>query len=101
LPLKVVDLDLISRQQQVRDGCFKSLEEVPQKAITLTIPSILSANFIYCIVPGPTKAEAVKRTLEGAVSTDCPATILRRHENAILFLDKDSASAVTVSRLHR
>lgn len=99
VPLKVVELDLISRQQQVRDGCFKNLEEVPQKAITLTIPSILSANFIYCVVPGPTKAEAVKRTLEGSVSTDCPATILRRHENAILFLDRDSASKVSVSGL--
>jgi len=94
LIVKVVELDLVSRQQQVRDGCFKSLQEVPQKAITLTIPAILSAPFIYCMVPGPTKAEAVKRTLQDSVSTDCPATILRKHENAILFLDKDSAKLV-------
>jgi glucosamine-6-phosphate deaminase len=89
-----VELDLVSRKQQVRDGCFQNLEEVPRKAITLTIPAILSAKFIYCMVPGPTKAEAVKRTLQDSVSTDCPATILRKRENAILFLDSDSAKLV-------
>jgi glucosamine-6-phosphate deaminase len=94
LLVKVVELDLVSRKQQVRDGCFQNLEEVPPKAITLTIPAILSAVFIYCMVPGPTKAEAVKRTLQDRVSTDCPATILRKHENAILFLDRDSAKLV-------
>jgi glucosamine-6-phosphate deaminase len=87
LLVKIVELDKVSRQQQVRDGCFKSLQEVPRKAITLTIPAILSARFIFCMVPGPTKAEAVQRTLQDPVSTDCPATILRKHENAILFLD--------------
>jgi glucosamine-6-phosphate deaminase len=94
LLVKIIELDFVSRQQQVHDGCFKSLQEVPQKAITLTIPAILSAPFIYCMVPGPTKAEAVKRTLQDSVSTDCPATILRKHENAIFFLDKDSAKLV-------
>jgi glucosamine-6-phosphate deaminase len=94
LLVKVVELDVISRQQQVRDGCFHNLDEVPRKAITLTIPAILSAAFIYCMVPGPTKAEAVRRTLHDSVSTDCPATILRKHENAILFLDEDSAKLV-------
>ena len=94
LLVKVVELDLVSRQQQVNDGCFKSLREVPQKAITLTIPAILSAKFIYCMVPAHSKAEAVKRTLQDSVLTDCPATILRKHENAILFLDRDSAKLV-------
>jgi glucosamine-6-phosphate deaminase len=94
LLVKVVELDLVSRQQQVRDGCFKSLREVPQKAITLTIPAILSAKFIYCMVPALSKAEAVKRTLEEPISTSCPASILRKHENAILFLDRDSAKLV-------
>ncbi len=73
LLVKIVELDLVSRQQQVHDGCFKSLQEVPQKAITLTIPAILSAKFIYCMVPAHSKAEAVKRTLQGPISTDCPA----------------------------
>jgi len=94
LLVKIVELDLVSRQQQVHDGCFKSLQEVPKKAITLTIPAILSAKFIYCMVPAHSKAEAVKRTLQGSVSTDCPATILRKHENAILFLDSDSARLI-------
>jgi glucosamine-6-phosphate deaminase len=94
LLVKIVELDLLSRHQQVRDGCFKSLQEVPQKAITLTIPAILSAKFIYCMVPAHSKAEAVKKTLQDSVSTDCPATILRKHENAILFLDRDSAKLV-------
>jgi glucosamine-6-phosphate deaminase len=90
-PVKVVDLDLASREQQVHDGCFNDLKNVPKKAITLTIPVIFSSRFIYCMVPAPTKAEAVRKTLAGPVSAACPATILRRHENAILFLDRDSA----------
>ena len=94
LLVKIVELDLVSRQQQVRDECFMSLQEVPRKAITFTIPAILSAKFIYCMVPGHSKAEAVKRTLEGPISTSCPASILRKHENAILFLDRDSAKLV-------
>jgi glucosamine-6-phosphate deaminase len=97
LLVKLVALDLVSRQQQVRDGCFKSLQGVPQKAITLTLPAILSARFIYCLVPGPTKAEAVKRTLQEAISTTCPASILRTHKNAILFLNSDSAKLVVPS----
>jgi glucosamine-6-phosphate deaminase len=90
--VKQVVLDLASRQQQVNDGCFDTLEAVPKTAMTLTIPTLLSAAWIYCMVPGPRKAPAVKRTLEGTIATECPATILRRHERAVLFLDKDSAS---------
>lgn len=92
--VKVVDLDLASRVQQVHDGCFKNLEGVPKRALTLTIPTIFSAKYIYCMVPAPTKAEAVKKTLRGPISTACPATILRRHKNAILFLDRDSARLI-------
>jgi glucosamine-6-phosphate deaminase len=88
---KIVELDATSRKQQVHDGCFQTLEDVPEKAITLTIPVILSAAFIYCIVPGPTKAEAVRRAIQGPISTSCPASILRTHSDAILFLDEDSA----------
>jgi glucosamine-6-phosphate deaminase len=89
--VKVVELDPVSRQQQIRDGCFANLEEVPKKAITLTIPAILSARFIYCIVPASSKAEAVKRTLEGPISPSCPASVLRTHPEAVLFLDTSSA----------
>jgi len=97
-PVKVVDLDLVSRQQQVNDGCFEDLESVPKRAITLTIPTIFRAGFIYCMVPAPTKAEAVKKTLNDPISTACPATILRRHENTILFLDQDSARLIGSSK---
>ncbi|HEV3026046.1 MAG TPA: glucosamine-6-phosphate deaminase [Planctomycetota bacterium] len=90
--VKVVELDLASRKQQVNDGCFATLDAVPKTAITLTIPTLLSAPWIYCMVPGPRKAPAVKRTLEGSIATECPATILRQHERAVLFLDRDSAS---------
>lgn len=94
LLVKVVALDLGSRQQQVHDGCFQNVVNVPQKAITLTIPAILSAPFIFCMVPAQSKAEAVRRALEGPISTSCPASILRTHKNAILFLDKDSARLI-------
>jgi glucosamine-6-phosphate deaminase len=94
LAVRVVDLDLTSRQQQVNDGCFQELERVPKRAITLTIPAIFAARFIYCIVPAPSKAEAVRKTLKGSISTECPASILRKHEYAILFLDPHSASRV-------
>jgi len=90
--VKVVELDLASRKQQVNDGCFSALEQVPRTAMTLTIPTLLSAPWIFCMVPGPRKAPAVKRTLEGTIATECPATVLRRHDRAVLFLDKDSAS---------
>ena len=93
-PVKVVELDSASRQQQVHDGCFSNLEDVPRKAMTLTIPTLFRAKFICCAVPAPTKAQAVKDTLEGPIATDCPATILRRHSNAVLFLDHDSAKLV-------
>ena len=94
LLVKVVDLDLVSRQQQVHDGCFKNLQKVPKRAITLTIPAILSAKVIYCMVPASSKAEAVRRTVEGPISTNCPASILRTHNAAVLFLDTDSAQLV-------
>ncbi|MBW8351404.1 glucosamine-6-phosphate deaminase [Bacillus sp. IITD106] len=88
--IKVVELDEVCRQQQVNDGCFPTIEEVPSHAITLTIPALMSGNYLYCMVPGPTKRQAVRGVLEGPVSTENPATILRHHPNCILFLDKES-----------
>lgn len=89
--VKVVELDEVCRQQQVNDGCFATLDEVPTKALTLTIPTLLSAKYINCVVPGPTKAEAVKHTLNSEISTENPATILRKHPKAVLYLDRDSS----------
>jgi len=88
--IKIVELDEVCRQQQVNDGCFAKIEDVPTHAITLTIPALMSGNYLYCIVPGPTKRQAVRGVLQGPVSTENPASILRRHPNCILYLDKDS-----------
>jgi glucosamine-6-phosphate deaminase len=94
LAIKVVAMDATSRHQQVHDGCFETFEQVPTHAFTLTIPALTSANWIYCTVPSSAKNEAVRRTLTGTISTDCPATILRNHPNAALFLDPDSAKNI-------
>lgn len=85
--VKIVELDQACRQQQVNDGCFATINEVPKNAITLTIPALMAAKYIYCMVPGPTKAEAVFNTLNQDVVEQYPSTILRRHDNAILYLD--------------
>lgn len=90
--VKTVLLDEVCRQQQVNDGCFKCLDQVPHKAITLTCPVFIHAPKLFCIVPAITKAQAVKRTLQGAVNEECPATVLREHNSAVLYLDADSAS---------
>jgi glucosamine-6-phosphate deaminase len=89
--VKIVQLDQTCKQQQVNDGCFKTLNEVPGLAMTMTIPTLVSGKNIFCIVPGSSKAEAVHHTLTGKIDSDCPASILRKHQNAILYLDKDSA----------
>jgi glucosamine-6-phosphate deaminase len=92
--IKMVSLDLVCRQQQVNDGCFDTLKEVPGYALTLTIPALLKAPFIYCMVPGKTKAPAIWHTLTESVSEDYPSTILKTHNSAILFLDEDSYSNI-------
>jgi len=90
--VKPVELDALCRQQQVNDGCFATLDAVPKTALTLTIPALLSARAIVGAVPGPRKAQAVHDTLKGAISTACPASILRTHPNATLYLDRESAA---------
>ncbi len=88
--IKVVDLDLACRQQQVNDDCFSSISDVPIRAISLTIPTLMSARSIYCMVPGKRKANAVAAMLNGEINELCPASVLRTHPDAILFLDRDS-----------
>jgi glucosamine-6-phosphate deaminase len=85
--VKIVELDQACRQQQVNDGCFATIDEVPTNAITLTIPALMTARYIYCMVPGPTKAQAVYNTLNQDIIEQYPSTVLRRHDNAILYLD--------------
>ena len=95
-PVKVVPLDEVCRMQQVNDGCFAALEFVPKHAITLTCPTLFAGSHLFCIVPAKTKAAAVKRTLEGEINHDCPATILRRHNSAKLYLDADSSGELAL-----
>jgi len=90
--VKVVQLDHICRQQQVNDGCFNSIKEVPTHALTLTIPALLKAKHIICVVPAKAKAQAVFNTLNEKIGTAYPSTILRKHIDVVLFLDKDSSS---------
>lgn len=90
--VKPVELDEICRKQQVNDGCFATLDEVPKTAITLTVPTLFSGDHLFCIVPAKTKANAVRATLCDDISEKCPATILRRHKSAVLYLDGDSSS---------
>ena len=89
--VKTVELDAECRQQQVNDGCFPSLQAVPTHAITLSIPALMSARELICSVPGPRKAAAVRATIRDEITTACPATILRRHRNAALYIDTDAA----------
>lgn len=90
--VKIVRLDERSRRQQVGEGHFKSLAEVPTHAITLTIPALLSARRILCIVPEARKAEAVEAALLGPITEKCPASILRQTAHAHLLLDLESAA---------
>ena len=92
--VKPVELDQICRNQQVNDGCFKSIDEVPTHALTLTVPTLVKAPWLFCIVPAPTKANAVYNTVNGKIGEACPATILRTQENAILYLEPDSAKLI-------
>jgi glucosamine-6-phosphate deaminase len=91
-PYIVVDLDEACRRQQVGEGWFASLEEVPQRAITISIPWLLKSGEILCVVPDARKAAAVKACVEGPVSPLAPASILRTHQNAHIFLDRQSAA---------
>lgn len=90
--VRVVRLDERSRQQQLNDACFERIEDVPTHAITLTVPAIMGAEYIICVVPGKSKAEAVFKSLEGPIDVSCPASVLRRHKSAYVFLDELSAS---------
>ena len=92
--VKPVGLDEVCRMQQVNDGCFKKLDDVPKYALTLTIPTLMKADYHFCIVPAKTKADAVKRTLYGAISEECPATILRTKKDCVLYCDADSSAYV-------
>lgn len=89
--VKVVRLDEACRRQQLGEGWFPALDDVPQFALSLTIPAIMNSTYISCVVPDSRKATAVAQMLNGPIQTSCPASILRDHKNATLYLDNDSA----------
>jgi glucosamine-6-phosphate deaminase len=93
--VKEVELDDASRRQQVGEGHFRSLDDVPRTAITVTIPALLRATRVLAIVPEKRKADAVRRALEEPITTSCPASALRRTPQATLYLDTASASNVS------
>ena len=87
-----VDLDEACRQQQQGEGWFDTLDDVPTKAISMSVRQILKSRCILCSVPDQRKAEAVRNCVEGSVTNKAPASILQQHDNTELFLDSESAS---------
>ena len=90
--VKVVALDEKCRMQQVHDGCFAKLSDVPTHAITLTVPALMRAKFHFCMVPAASKCEAVYRTVHGPIGPECPASALRLCRHANLYVDRDSGA---------
>ncbi|MFA9380044.1 MAG: glucosamine-6-phosphate deaminase [Acetanaerobacterium sp.] len=92
--VKEVTLDAVCREQQVHDGCFACLEDVPRQALTLTVPALMQGGALFCVVPAATKAQAVHDMLLGAVDEHCPASVLRGHGHAQLYLDNESSGLI-------
>lgn len=99
LDVKVVHLDTACRQQQAAEGWFESYEDVPQRAITLTIPTLFRVPRLVLSVPGSRKAKIIRQTFEEPISTKCPSTILRTHPDATLYLDLESAAELDATLL--
>jgi glucosamine-6-phosphate deaminase len=90
--MKIVTLDSECRHQQLAEGWFERLEDVPEQAMTLTIPTIMKVRKLIVSIPGHRKARSVRRTVLEPISTACPATILRTHPDVTLYLDEESAA---------
>jgi glucosamine-6-phosphate deaminase len=97
-PYLIVTLDAACRRQQVGEGWFASIEDVPSRAISMSVRQILKSHEIICIVPDARKAHAVKACIDGEVSPMAPASILQTHANATVYLDRDSAALLTPAR---
>jgi glucosamine-6-phosphate deaminase len=95
----VVDLDEACRRQQVGEGWFVDISEVPRRAISMSVRQILKAKEIVCVVPGARKAPAVRLCFEGEISPMAPASILRTHPTATIYLDRESASLLSPATL--
>ncbi len=92
--MKIVTLDKKCKAQQVHDGAFKNVGQVPKQAFSLTIPTLMRGENLFCVVTGPNKKEAVKKTLKGPISTACPASILRTHPSCQFYFDEKAYSEV-------
>jgi len=88
--VKDIGLDPVSCQQQVDEGVFPSVADMPKSAITLTVPCLLSSERLFCVVPGKVKAPAVARALKDPIGPACPATALRRHAHCTLYCDREA-----------
>lgn len=93
--VKIVTLDDACRKQQAGEGHFKDVDSVPKQALTISCPGLFRANTWICCVPEERKSEAVRNALEGPISEACPASLVRRHPDAYVFLDSDSASRLS------
>jgi len=93
-PYIIVTLDAACRRQQAGEGWFASVDDVPPQAVSMSIRQILKSKDIVCVVPDARKADAVKATMEGPISPEVPASILRRHPSATLYLDREAASGL-------
>ena len=98
-PYLLVKLDEVCRRQQMGEGWFRSISEVPERAISMSVRQILKAKVIICIVPDARKANAVKACLEGEISPLAPASILRTHPNTTLYLDQQSSALLSAATL--
>ncbi|MCE6992327.1 glucosamine-6-phosphate deaminase [Dyadobacter sp. CY323] len=98
-PYLVVNLDEPCRMQQMGEGWFKTLEEVPKQAISMSVRQIMKSNHVICSVPDERKAVAVKNSIESEISNQFPASILQEHRNCKLFLDKESASLLVDAKV--
>jgi len=98
-PYIVVHLDEACRKQQVGEGWFAELEAVPKQAISMSVKQVLKSKEILAIVPGPKKAEAIKACFDGPISAIAPSSILRRHANATIYLDRESAALLSPTTL--
>ena len=98
-PYIVVNLDKACRQQQVGEGWFKDLAAVPKRAISMSVRQVLKAKEIVAVVPGSRKAQAIKACFDGEISLMAPASILRTHANATIYLDRESASLLSPATL--
>jgi glucosamine-6-phosphate deaminase len=97
LAVKIVELDQMCREQQVLDGCFAALDDVPRRAITLTVPTLLGGCELFCCVPGRHKSAAVGAMMMSPISAACPATALRTHPKCNIYLDRESSSLIKTS----